>query len=300
MGNIVTTDFLDATFKSFRALFTKTFSEYVPEFDRLVERVNSGTLTETYLVPSSLPKMREWKDERQPAGLAEISFVLKNLHFESSVAVDKDTLADDQLDRIRPRIQELALSARKHMARTVLELIKDGASKTCWDGQYYFDTDHVWRNSGVQSNKLTGTGVTVDKLKDDFTSVRTNFLRLKDDEGEPMGLVPDLIVCPPELEIGFRELLNASIISSTGNVMVNIADLLVNPYLTDTNDWYAFNTKMPSKPFIFQMRQDVEFAQMASPDGTEAFMRKKLLYGVDARYNAGYSMWQLACMVTNT
>jgi len=44
-----------------------------------------------------------------------------------------------------------------------------------------------------------------------------------------------------------------------------------------------------------QERTAVEFSALDDPsESSEAFMRDRLFYGVRARYNAGYGLWQLA------
>jgi len=58
--------------------------------------------------------------------------------------------------------------------------------------------------------------------------------------------------------------------------------------------WYLLDVSKAVKPLIFQSRRDVEFISKESPDDENLFMRKKLLYGVDRRDNAGYGLWQLA------
>lgn len=300
MGNIVNSDFLAATYTAFKALYTKVFNEYIPEHERLCLQVPSDTKEGTYELPGSPPKMKQWKDERQPGGLVTANFSILNYNWEATLEVDRNDLEDDRLGLIRPQIEGLAISARRHPGKLIYELIRDGDSTKCWDNQYFFDTDHVFGASGTQSNKLTGTGTTISQLEADWSTVYEYFRTLKDDQGEPLGLAPDLVMCHPSLEKSFKKLFNALIISNTTNILVNDADCICNPYLTDKNDWYAFVTKSPLKPFVHQVRQQPEFVDLAKPDSPEAFMRRKFLYGVAARYNAGYGLWQLAAKVTNT
>ncbi len=48
------------------------------------------------------------------------------------------------------------------------------------------------------------------------------------------------------------------------------------------------------KPIIFQKRRDYQFVPMDSPDDEAVFSRKQFRYGVDARVNVGFGLWQLA------
>jgi len=116
-----------------------------------------------------------------------------------------------------------------------------------------------------------------------------------------LGVTPDLLVVPPDLQWTAMELLESRYWPGEGSVTAKTAsnvlrgklDLMVSPYLTDTNDWFVLSTKGLVKPIILQSRTPAEFAALES--GSEnGFMRDEYLYGVRARYNAGYGLWQMA------
>jgi phage major head subunit gpT-like protein len=58
--------------------------------------------------------------------------------------------------------------------------------------------------------------------------------------------------------------------------------------------WYLLDTSRAIKPFIFQLRRDVQLVRMDHPDDEHVFMRKKFRYGVDYRGAAAYGLWQMA------
>lgn len=58
--------------------------------------------------------------------------------------------------------------------------------------------------------------------------------------------------------------------------------------------WYLLDTSRAIKPFIFQLRREVQLVRMDRQDDEHAFMRKKLRYGVDYRGAAAFGLWQLA------
>jgi phage major head subunit gpT-like protein len=129
-------------------------------------------------------------------------------------------------------------------------------------------------------------------------------MKFKDDRGKPLGIVPDVLVVPPDLQWTAMELLNSTyypdmIAAGTGsqklaaNQLKGRLEIVVSPYLTDTNDWFLLATKWIVKPIIFQSRVPVEFAAL---EGTSeaGFMRDQYVYGVRARYNAGFGLWQTA------
>ncbi len=58
--------------------------------------------------------------------------------------------------------------------------------------------------------------------------------------------------------------------------------------------WYLLDVSRAIKPFIFQLRREVQLVRMDRADDEHAFLRKKYRYGVDYRGAAAYGLWQLA------
>lgn len=59
--------------------------------------------------------------------------------------------------------------------------------------------------------------------------------------------------------------------------------------------WYLMDCTRPLKPMIYQERQKPQFVSKTDPGNSDhVFMKKEYLYGVDARANAGFGLWQMA------
>jgi len=293
---IVKSDIPNLLEAGLRAVFFDAYESVTGEWERIATVVPSEHDTEKYAWLGSVPKMREFKDERMPAGLLEHDYSIRNRTWEASVAVDRAALEDDQYGQIRLRVQGLADEARRHQDELVFGLLRDGFSALCYDGQYFFDTDHAEGDSGTQSNKGT-SALSATALQAGISAM----MKLADDKGKPMGVVPDTLVVPPDLKWTAMELLESVYAPDTAsgktdmrrNVLRGSLDLLVSPYLSDTNDWFLLCTRRVIKPVIFQSRTPIEFSAL---EGTSenGFMRDQYVYGVRARYNVGFGLWQLA------
>ena len=279
-----------------RAVFFDAYEAAPSDWERLATVVPSEHDTEKYAWLGSTPKMREFKDERVPADLLEHEYSIKNKTWEASIAVDRAALEDDQYGQIKLRVQGLAEEARRHQDELVFGLIKDGFSTLCYDGQYFFDTDHSEGDSGTQANKGT-SALAAASLQTAFSAM----MKFKDDKGKPMGIVPDTLVAPRDLKWTAMELLESVYAPDTAtgktetrkNVLSGALDLIVSPYLADTNDWFLLCTRRIVKPVIFQSRIPVEFAALEA-NSENGFMRDQYVYGVRARYNVGFGLWQMA------
>ncbi len=58
--------------------------------------------------------------------------------------------------------------------------------------------------------------------------------------------------------------------------------------------WYLLDTSRAVRPIVWQEREAYDFQAKTSPTDDNVFMNDKYLYGVRARVNAGFGLWQLA------
>lgn len=281
---------LDAGVKT---LFYKAYETAPAQYDGIVTVVPSSTNSEDYSWLGALPTMREWTDERIPRGLIEHEFTITNKDWEVTIAVDRNVIEDDQYGQLKARISAMAEEARRHIDELVFELLASGFAGVCYDGQPFFDTDHPDGVGGTQSNKGT------DALSATaYGATRAAMMKFADDQGRVMGVVPDALVVPPELEETARQVLNSEFYPETGyehigNPWKGSATLVVSPYLPDADDWFLLCTSRAVRPLVLQMRREVTFNALEG-QSEGGFMRKRYLYGADARYNVGYGPWQFA------
>lgn len=58
--------------------------------------------------------------------------------------------------------------------------------------------------------------------------------------------------------------------------------------------WFLLDASRPLKPLIFQQRKAYNLQAMTKEDDENVFMRREYIYGVDARCNVGFGLWQQA------
>ena len=278
-----------------KTVFFEALDATIGDYERVATVVPSESDQENYPWLGAVPSVREFVDERMPLGLLEHNYTIRNKTWESSIAIERAAIEDDKFGQIKLRVQSLAREAKRHVDELVFTLLKNGFTGLCSDGQYFFDVDHASGDSGTQSNKGTGALEAVA-----LQAAITAMMKYKDDRGKFLGVRPDLLVVPPDLQWTAMELLESTYRPNeqvdnkiASNVLRGKLDLVVSPYLTDTNDWFLLSTKGVIKPLILQSRTPVEFAALEA-DSESGFMRDEYIYGVRARYNAGYGRWQMA------
>lgn len=201
----------------FNTTFNNAFSEAQSDYDKIAMTTNSTHAAETYGWMGKTTAFREWLGDRVIQNLAASDYTIKNKKFENTIGVDRDDIEDDSFGVYTPMIAQLGNDAKTHPDTLIFDLLKNGFVNTCYDGQYFFDTDHPV-GSGTVSNSGGGTGT----------------------------------------------------------------------------PWFLLDTSKPIRPFIFQKRRDYKFVAVDKLDNESVFKTDKFIYGVDARVNAGYGLWQMA------
>lgn len=251
------------------------------------------------------PQMRRWKDEKRPGSLSNYTWDVSVLDYEASLAVNMNAMKDARFNPYEARIREMAQNAARLRYNLLSDLIRNGAAARCYDGQYFFDTDHSEGDSGTQSNQLTGTGTSAAQITADYYSAYTALCGFKDDKGECMQATdfrPVVWIPNNAALVQVFEGLQASLLlSNSTNVLANRFDLVKDPRLTDANDWYMFRVDTPTKPFVVVNREDPHYADnFTSALSDDVFMRKTGTASVEARMAATYGLWQKAVQITNT
>ncbi|MGD2109329.1 MAG: Mu-like prophage major head subunit gpT family protein [Phycisphaerae bacterium] len=293
------------TVPGIRANFFERYTEVRKQtvYEELSTRLPSTTKKESYGFLGSVPPMREWGTGRLVQGIYAETYDVTNAKYELTLEVDRDEIDDDQTGQIMIRVREMAQRAAHHKDAEIARLLVNGATAGyhSYDGVPFFGSTHpIRKTGGTQDNDLTAAIVDKDACTAaEFRSALTQgivaLLGFKDDQNEPMSMGATGLVCvvPPNMLIPASEAVNASIISSTDNVLKGAARVLSFSHLTATDAWYLLKTDVSVRPFIFQDRQDVEFTALER-DTDEGFKRDKYLYGVRARYRMTYGYWQYA------
>jgi len=286
---------LDALYTGLNVVFQDAYRSSVDSGlrSRISTQIPTNSDSEDYAWLGGVPGVREFIGERQVRDLSAFSYSIANKVWENTISVDRSAIDHDKYGLIKTRVQELAAAQARFQDQLVFEILAGGFTAACYDGKYFFDTTHAG-GSNKGTDALTAASL---------SAAITAMMKLTDDQGTNLGVRPDTLVVPPDLQWTARELLESRYypekLTSTDtqklavNVLAGSLDLVVSPYLSDTNNWYVLCTGRVIKPLIFQLDAPVEF-QALEKESESGFMRGQYLYGTYARYNAGYGLWQYA------
>ncbi|WMD23095.1 Mu-like prophage major head subunit gpT family protein [Achromobacter seleniivolatilans] len=143
---------LQALFQGFKLAFSQAFEGAPSAWAQLATPIPSTTGEEAYPWLGQSTQFREWVGERVYQNLKMHGYRIKNKTFENTVAVDRDSIEDDQYGVFTPLMAQLGQDAKEHPDLLIFELLKSAFSTACYDGQYFFDTDHpVGKEGATQS-----------------------------------------------------------------------------------------------------------------------------------------------------
>lgn len=288
---IVSGSNLSILFTTYSTLFNKAFEESAIQHPKIAMTVPSNSKDMTYAWLGQMPRMREWIGDREIQNLMAHSYTIKNRDFELTTEIPVNDIADDLYGVYSPMFSEMGLSAKTHPDELVFTLLGDGFTKKGYDNVEFFSDKHPMGNSDeVQSNMGEAP---LNALS--YATARMSMMMVKGEKGKSLKIVPDLLVVSPKNEAIAREILFADLIAGSTNVNKNTCELLVVPELADyPEQWYLLCTKRYVKPLVFQEREKAKLVCKNKDTDDNVFFNDKVLYGIKARYNVGFGLWQLA------
>lgn len=258
------------------------------------------------------PSMREWIGGRQAKTFLDFDYTIDNKDFESTIEYHERDLAEDKTGQLQVRINEHADRGMSHEAKLLSALIAGGESGVCYDGQYYFDTDHSEGKSGVQSNSLTATAAntskpTVSEMEDAVLSSIEKMYGYKDDQGEPLNenARAFTVMVPVNMWKVARAAVSAETIIQGGSARDNLIakfnditiDIVVNPRLSWTTKFATFRRDGSVKPFVKLIREKLS-VDVLGVDSEYFFETRHIKAGLKKAGNVGFGMWQGATLTT--
>jgi len=139
----------------YEAMAAKTFYKDVCTI------VTSTDAKETYDWLGDAPEMVEWIGDRVIKNIKAHGYEVANVEFEATIGVKATDIKDDRLGTYGPRFRRLGEAAARKPDQLVRDLIVNGGTQLCYDGQNYFDIDHpVYANHDGTGAVTTVSNVT--------------------------------------------------------------------------------------------------------------------------------------------
>jgi len=151
---------LDTLRVGFKTSFQGGLSQAGSYWDRVATLVPSTQIEQKYGWLGKVPRVREWIGPRAVQNLMQSDYAIREKAWELTLGVDRDHIETDNLGIYVPLFQEMGAQTKALADQLIFQLLLDGFATNCYDGQYFFDTDHpvLDKNGVAQSVSNTGGG----------------------------------------------------------------------------------------------------------------------------------------------
>jgi phage major head subunit gpT-like protein len=293
---IVRTDIAKSLEYGIKANFLDAQQAAKPQRQAFVKEMSSTGAKETYVGLGEHPMPREFFDEIVPTDVNERSVVITNHDWEISIEVDDNAINDDRVGHVLDWAKSSGEAFERHMDKLAFKALNGGDGTTygtCYDGKPFFANNHVDTGSGVTYTTPQSNVYSLDLTPSNFHTVYVAMLNFLDRVGEPVDLVPDLLIHPPALKDVATQISQNREKSGTPNRDINPfageIRTIQSPYL-DATAWILVASGYNNKPIIFQVRQQPTLEIIRKGE------RRSTIYSWVARYYVGYGNWRLAIM----
>ena len=147
---------------AFNGHYSNGVGQVKSQLEAVADRVPSSTKTNEYSWLGMLPGMREWVGDRVVNQLRAHGYSIDNKDFEHTIEVKRTDIEDNNIGQYSMMFTAQGRAAAAHPDQLVWGALAAGHATNCYDGQFFFDTDHpVLDEAGAAttvSNSLAGAG----------------------------------------------------------------------------------------------------------------------------------------------
>lgn len=252
-------------------------------FKEFAEVVPSNTKVHGVLTLTDAPGMREFVDERVPGTISDVLYQVTHRKWEATLNVKREDIEDDNLGYIPAAVRKMTVKSKKHYTRLATAALDAGFTAKMSDGKAFFHAD--------RSNVLGTSG---SKKTLDATNFQAAIELVEAAiglDGEPLGLKATKLIVGPKQRAAARAILNKETLANgESNEHYKELDLLVDPYLGSSLNWFILAGGEGNMPIVILERIKAD-KMVAKNDlnSDRAFDADVFAWGLRGRYDAGYS-----------
>lgn len=133
---------LAALHTTLKTRFNQGLAAREPHWKKVAGYITSDGKSNTYAWLTQFPAFREWVGSRLHKLAAEQAYTVDNKKFEATLDVLRTDVEDDSFGHYGDIAQSYGVSVLDLQDDLIFKALKAGFSSVCYDGQYFFDTDH--------------------------------------------------------------------------------------------------------------------------------------------------------------
>ena len=313
---LITKSSLDVAFTSVQMKYLEAQLDIPQVWPMIATEVQSSTKQNIYPFISQFPSFREWIGDTTLENVATRDYTLVNKRFKFGFELDIDTVNDDQYGIFNSTVAQAARVRREFDDVQLVAALEAGSTTNCWDGQAFFSTSHPVNvdssGAGTWSNYLIGASYdwTTNSPAAVFAAARAAMMKFPRDDGKRIGMVPDTIICGPDMEQYALKAIEATFIAEViknsgtpvggagvSNVYQGKARVIVTPWMSSSTRMTLLCTTRGLMPLLKQMREDRGLVPQVDPTLPNVADQNVFRWTHVLREGFGYTLPQFAIQV---
>ena len=212
-----------------------------------------------------------------------------HLTYALGVRITEEMIEDSLYPDIPTEMSDMTKELGRSVRETIEILVHDlynGTTKTAGDGVAIFSTAHTKLGGGTYSTLLSpAADLSTSSLRQAIVQMETT----TDDRSKQQVIKPKILLVAPDGEWTAREILNSAYDPESANNAINPLQsrnlqLMVDPYLTDTDAWFLIADQNPAITF---MRRKVKFAKDGDFETGDAKFKTSFRQSTEVNYPVG-------------
>jgi len=141
----------------FSAAMKRGLGQQTSQSARVATTVPSSNKEQKYGWLGKIPNVREWLGDRVVQNISESDYAIAEKKWELTIGVDRDDIETDNLGLYTPLFEEMGASTIAKPEQLVWDLLKAGFATECYDGQFFFDSDHPVLDENGEEQSVANT-----------------------------------------------------------------------------------------------------------------------------------------------
>lgn len=262
-----TGNFPELLWPGIKKIWGDEYNDWEPLYTKIFDEIESDKAFEKYQSLTGLP-MFSLKTEGKSVDYVDpyqgFQKEMINQTYGLGCIITREMFEDDQYNKINGMPKTLARSARQTMETIAFTVINRAfnTSYTGADGTCLINNAHPQVRTGSFSNVLA---TPADFAQTSFETMITQLMDATDDDNLKIKLMPKVLLVPTAIAIRAEKILQSDKVTGSANNDKNVVrgkcELVVSPWLTDSDAWFITTNIMDKTGLLWQNRRRSELSR---------------------------------------
>ena len=284
---IVSKDFIAGVRTGFKATFDQLLSKQPSLWAKVATLLPADSkeiIQFNWLGTPPMPRL--FKDELEFGKSFPHDYQVVITDYAVGLRIKKNEFRRDPLGTIALHMKNFMVQAMKYKDFLIFTQMTSGFTANGFDAVTFYNASHSIGDGSSWNNLGTAQLSAIDPA-----AYNTGYAQIQtavDDHDQPLGLTPSALVHHPLKRYTVMQLLKASIIEHTTNVLAGDVEPISSPWLNGNNEWHLIDGSAVIKPFLLVVDEDWTFVAMDGMTDPAGFIRHAFEYQIFGSMTTGF------------